>query len=96
MSKLCWHDWYVFKSLTDNAIKTAALNPKVDSDLCDSNTMGPRYKEKICLKCKKYIDEIEKRHRYWVSKKYKINVLRRKRKQKAEFLRSGIKDRAPQ
>lgn len=90
MFKICLHDWYIFRSLTDSAIETAARNPKVDIDLYPSSRLGLIYKEKICLECKKYINEIEKRHNYWMSKIYKDKLRNIKRRERAKLLRDDI------
>ena len=85
---LCYHDWYTFNALTDAAIKAEIINKKRKRKMYAS---GLIYVEKICLKCKKYINEIEKRHDYWVSEINKNKDHNEKRKEKAELLRSEIK-----
>lgn len=84
MFKICFHDWYIFKALTDEEIR-------VRSSFSVKSRAGLLYTEKICLKCKKYINEIEKRHNYWVSKINKNKGRNKKRRERAELLRSEIK-----
>lgn len=64
MFGFCWHDWYVINKYTDNTIKCMAEDPSYDPDLDDYIGSPEYYKEKICLKCKKYIDEITPRYMY--------------------------------
>jgi len=86
---LCFHDWYIFEAVTDAEIKAAVMNKRLRKGRV--HTPGLLYTEKICLKCKKYINEIEKRHDYWVSEINKNKDRNKKRKEKAELLRSEIK-----
>lgn len=67
MFGFCWHKWYIIKKYDDSIIKGIINNQRVglhfDPDLTD-HTYGPTYEEKICLKCKKYVDEITPRYLY--------------------------------
>lgn len=65
MFRFCWHKWHIINQYTDDDIKSMARDPDYDPDLCDYIGGLPKpYKEKICLKCEKYVDEITPRYEY--------------------------------
>lgn len=51
------HDWHIITCFTDYMIKRMATYPRYSG--AQSLDQGPdTFKEKICLKCGKYVDEI--------------------------------------
>lgn len=60
---MCWrHKWYIINKYTDDVIRSMAKDPKFDPDLNDYIGSVSTYKEKVCLKCEKYVDEITPRY----------------------------------
>lgn len=72
-----WHKWYIINEYNDDIIKDMANNfiihKPYDPNLANTIYGSPIYEEKICTKCKKYVDEITPRYEYWL-KKLKIEA----------------------
>ena len=86
MLNFCCHRWHVINGYADTTIKSMAKNPDYDPDLDDYG--GDKvYKEKICLKCKKYVDEITPRYKFHL-----VQIRhRREMQEKAEALIARVK-----
>lgn len=69
MFKFCWHKWYVIEKYTDNTIESMARDPHYDPDLDDYIGPTKYLKEKVCIKCRKYVDEITPRYLYHLKKR---------------------------
>lgn len=69
MFGFCWHKWHIINQYADDTIRSTARDPKYDPDLDDYIGGLPKpYKEKICLKCERYVDEITPRYEYHLAK----------------------------
>lgn len=87
MFGLCWHKWHIIKQYADHTIKTMAEIPGYDPTLDDYSRTEPHYKEKVCLKCEKYVDEITPRYKYHLVQ----NNLYKKRMEEAKTVVDRIK-----
>ena len=70
MFKICWHKWHILESLPDSTIEAIVKNPELGADILSG--VGLRFKEKVCLKCGKYVDEITPRYEYHKMKRLKL------------------------
>ena len=68
----CWHDWYILKIYSDYVIKEMVKDPNSNPDDDDVEWTLRKYKEKICLKCGEYVDEITPRYEYHRLKRLKL------------------------
>lgn len=87
MLDFCWHKWHIIRQYTDPTIKTMAERPGYDPDLDVFLRYESHYKEKVCLKCEKYVDEITPRYEYHLEQ---VN-LRRKETEKVEAVVARVK-----
>lgn len=64
----CKHDWYIIKASNEKEIKEAITEKKAISSK-GRITLNPVFKLKVCLKCRKFIDEIKPEYKLQKAKR---------------------------
>ena len=78
---MCWHDWYILNSMSEDEIHAKVHNIIYGGR---DGRVGIRYKEKVCLKCKKYVNDIQHHLEFLKAKKIANEIKEKQRKDRAQ------------
>lgn len=62
----CSHKWYIINQFSNIELRNMAEDPRYDPSLQHRSRISNSnvFSEKVCLKCKKYVDQITPRYKY--------------------------------